>query len=290
MRHIYFLVCLLSLFCQGAIAQSSQPTYPLKVSSNGYTGWLVISGQVNFFFFQGDTTLAISPDKEGAYYLNSGASIGGGRDSVQTSYIYLYFNKAGQLDSISPKGAASIGQDGKSLRLNTASIDINPGRFNREWYPSFGVKQYEQNGFYLGKQTVQLIKGLTYHIDNAKSELDFNSRCKYDSTTKKCKLERNYHGSYFYFTVKNNGTVALNDSNRASAIVQGNHLKFRTVCVMIDPNEISEGIVLTIPKPNSQVMSIPRKKRLLFIRGVVSDVRWLNPKNGNIQFFHILPM
>ena len=286
MRHLLNVIVLV-LFCGCAAAQTQFPTYTLKVYNNGYKGRLAISGYVNFFFLHGDTTLTIQADIIGQYYLNTGTSIGGPK-SVQTSYIYLYFNQAGLLDSISPTQSATISADRKSITLNTVSITVNPGRFTREWYPSFGVDMDVRPGFYYGKKTVQLIKGQTYAIDNAHFGLIDSCGC--DTTKKPCQPRYNrYYSSYFYFTIMENGQVKLYDSNLTSARACGRKLRFKTVIVTIDPAEISGGDTLYIRKPYAQSIPIAKKTKLPFIRGIVNYVYW-PATAGKETKFPFLPM
>lgn len=266
------------LFCAFSRTQSQSPTYNIKVLNNGYNGWLCISSHVDQFFLHGDTTIPIKSDVSGAYYLNTGATIGACYFN-QTSYIFLFFNKDGNIDSLCPKESATIGIDKKSISLNTASITIDPGNFVREWYPSFGAEIGVRPGFYYGKQTIKLIKGQTYGIDNSHSSLAGNDGAGNSI----------YYGSYFYFTVNKEGKVILYDKNMISAIALGSTLKFKTVIVDIDPIEISGGSPLYIRIPFAKAIKIANKTKVVFIRGMVNYVYW-NNSNGKEMYFHFLPM
>lgn len=287
MYRLQKIVVLFFLFYHGVAVQSKLPAYNIKVYTNGYKGWLGTSSHRDFFFLHKDTTLTIGPDTTGAYYLNTGASIGD-CNALQTSYIYLYFNALGLLTSACPTSSATISQDQKSIILHTTPVTIDPGRFNREWYPSFGVEMNVRPGFYYKKRTVRLIKGLTYAIDNSHSFMYDSCKCVLQADTCQPTL-KGYHASYFYFTVLSNGQIKLSDANRISASICHRGLRFKTVLVRIDPAEISGGAVLWIPKPNSQKILIPTKKVFPFIRGTVNYVKWMDTK-GKQNVFNFLPM
>jgi hypothetical protein len=89
--------------------------------------------------------------------------------------------------------------------------------------------------------------------------------------------------------VLKNGHVKLYDRNKASALAFGSTLKFKTVMVVIDPLEISEGATLYIRKPYSQSIPIVKKSKLYFIRATVNYVYW-NNLLGKEMYFHFLPM
>ena len=273
------------LFCKLNSVYSQSPTYPVKVYPNGYTGHLAISGSTSFFSLHADTTLAINPDADGKYSLNTGATIGDW-NPAPTSYIYIFFDNEGRIDSLTPKGSATVGQDQKSIQLNTTSITINPGKFNRHWTLSSTLR----SNYYSGKTTIQLIKGISYSINQADAVLSLNCRC--DPANNILKRDA-YYGSFFYFTVKQDGQVSLYDKNHFSAKALGNTLLFKTICLSIDPAVISGGIPLEIYDGTSQIL-IPKKKKLPFIRGTVSFVHWIDktiipPKDPN-KYFHFLPL
>lgn len=277
-------VALVLLFCKSLAAQAQ--AHDVKIYTNGYKGWITTTSATGPLFLHRDTTLTINPDREGNYYLNTGATKGDGND-IQTSYIYFSFNAAGELTNVLPTSSASLQGKG-SITLHTASITIDPGRFTREWYPSFGTDKPAPTGFYYGKKRLRLIVGQTYNIDNAHSSLV--SDCSCDPTKNPCQPKYNtYYGSYFYFTVLSNGRVKLYDDNLKSAKACGQKLTFRTVMVMIDPAEISGGVPLSIPKPSSPPWLIAKKTRLPFIRGTVNHVDWTSSTAKNMTF-QFLPM
>ncbi len=273
MRQIKTTLIIIFFIFTYSEAESQFQKYSISVKNNGYKGWLAISGRTNFFFLHDETSLILHADSEGSYYLNTGATIGDCHDN-QTSYIYIFFNKLGLIDSICPSESASITADKKGISLNTAPVNIDPGKFDRAWYPSFGVDINIKQGFYYGKQTLQLIKGQTYAIDDSHSALIGNDQD---------------YASYFYFTVNKSGKIILYDKASVSAAAVGNTLKFKTVNVVIDPNEISNGRTLYIRKPSSQTIPILKKTCVPFIRGVVNNVFWKDDKGQEVNF-QFLPM
>jgi hypothetical protein len=273
---MYFVLLLSGKF---TLTQAQLPSFDLIVYPNGYKGHIAISSsrKEDFFFLGGETKLTIKPSGD-AYYLNTGATIGGCSDT-QISYIYLFFSKSGLLDSICPKECATIGKDRKSITFNTAPITIDPGAFNRAWYPSFGVHNSVPKGHYYGKQTVHLIKGQTYTVGDSDAVLVGN--CDSNAVSL-------YYA--FKFTVDTIGQVTLMGKNKASATASKKTLRFKTVCVDIDPLEISEGHTLYIrtPKPQ-QPIEITKKTKFQFIRAILNYVYWLNP-DGTENIFYFMPM
>lgn len=278
MRNSKFIMLTgLFLFSFGVSKSQSPPVYNIKVNNNGYKGRLAISSSANYFFLNGDTSLILHADTIGIYYLNTGATISD-NFNYRTSNIVFFFNKAGEIDSISPKNSASIGTDKKSISLETVSLTIDPGNFNREWYPSFGVNMNHDPGFYYGKQKLLLIKGITYNIDFAHSDLVLN-----------CSTDPLYYGSTFNFSMLANGKIDLYDRNNISAKTSGNKISFNTIMVSLSPQEISGGEPLLINKPNAAAIKIIKNTSLPFIKGTVNYVYWYNSE-GNMKYFHFLPM
>ncbi len=275
------------LFCCFGNGMAQAVAHNIRVLGNGYRGHLAISGYTDFFFLRGDTTLRVNPDKENSYYLNTGTSIGDCQSP--TSYIYLFFNKSGLLDSVCPKASATVGDDKKSIRLNTVAVTINPGRFNRAWYPSFGVKMDVSPGFYYGKRpvTVPLIKGQAYAIDDSHAALV--DHCPDTCQGSRDATKATYLPSYFYFTVTRTGRVALYGESGACATASGSKLTFKTVRVNIDPKEISDGDTLCLRQPRAKAITITHKTRLAFIRSVVSYVYWTTP-TGEEKHFYFVPL
>jgi hypothetical protein len=138
MRQIKTTLIIIFFIFKYSEAESQFQKYSISVKNNGYKGWLAISGRTNFFFLHDDTSLILHADSEGYYYLNTGATIGDCLHN-QTSYIKIFFNKLGLIDSICPSESASITADKKGISLNTATVNIDPRKFDRAWYPSFGV-------------------------------------------------------------------------------------------------------------------------------------------------------
>ena len=278
------LVLLLSFEC--SLVHDKSPSYDLKVYSNGYRGRMAISELKNFFFIHDEVTnLTIKPDTTGkAYFLNTGASVGGCGYS-ETSYIYLFF-KNGLLDSICPKESATIGDDGKSLALKTTSITIDPGAFKKAWTPSFGV---ENSGHYYVKQTLPLINGQTYVI--ADSDANLAQTCTCNLKKDSCEVVKiNQQYSAFKFTVDALGEVKLFDRNKASATVSKDTLKFQTVSVDIDPLEISEGKTLYMRTPNpQQPIEITKRTQFHCIRAIVNYVYSINADSSE-NIFYFMPM
>jgi hypothetical protein len=146
------LTFVLSFFCSLSLAQKG--AYKLIIHNNGYIGRINISGEkdyiqngrktdssLHFFFLHDNDTITMKPDAQGYYYLNTGATIGDFK-KAPTSFIAIYFSPSGsgQIDSIYPKESASYDKSSKHLTLNTILINIDPNGYDREWYPSFGVK------------------------------------------------------------------------------------------------------------------------------------------------------
>ena len=107
-------------------------------------------------------------------------------------------------------------------------------------------------GFYYGKKTLSLITGQTYAVDNAHVGLVDNCRCDNTTTPSQARYDQ-YYGSYFYFTVLENGQVKLNGTNLTSARACGRTVRIKTVLVSIDPAELSGGATVYIfasPIPN----------------------------------------
>ena len=245
--------------------------------ANGYRGWVANSANTGFFFLRGDTTISLQANAEGAYYLNTGATVDVARPR-QLSFIFLFFNKAGLIDSLQPKQSAAVDPDGHTIRLHTAAVTLDPGRFTRRWYPSFGVFGAAQPGFYVGKQTVRLIAGQTYCLDDSHSNL----------TGPDVDAKPVDYPSYFHFTVLGNGRVRLYGSNNASAQATSHGLKFKTVRVAIAPQEISDGVPLHVG-PISSPLVVLKKTTFPFIRATANYVSWLDAAGG-VRLFYFLPM
>lgn len=278
MQRIKFFIITGLFFFSFTVARSQSPAYNIKVYANGYSGKLAISGSGNYFFLNSDTTLSMYANSEGNYYLNTGANISI-TNGNRTSDITLYFNQSGEIDSIHPKGSASIGKDKKSISLETAMMIVDPGNFNREWYPSFGVNLSANTNYYYGKQKLKLIKEITYYINFA-PDAGMSSDCNTNPL---------YYVSGFNFTLLTNGKIDLFDRNKVSATSSGNTMKFNTIMVSLSPQDISGGIPLLINKPGTAPIKITNKTSLPFIKGKVTYVHWFNAA-GEMIYFHFLPM
>ena len=218
-------------------------------------------------------------DREGKYYINTG-STKGDCQSPQTSYIYMFFDKNGNIDSASlcPKTSVTLGKDHKSIYLKTALININPGYFNRGWHPS----SKPNGGFVYGKCTVRLIKGQTYNINQEDAVLSSNCRCK-------APFRDDYYTAAFYFTVNEVGNIVLYGRDRIAARAYKNTLAFKTRCLTIDPDEIADGKPLYFGNSKPNTPPITKRTKRYFIPGTVSTLHWKD-STGQIQAFHFLPL
>jgi len=277
------LTVLFLFFCSLSVAQTAN--YKVLIHNNGYVGKINISGTklnsvLYFFYLNHDTVLNIIPDNNGKYRLNTGATIGG-ENNPETSDIYIYFNPSGsgQIDSIYPHESATFDNPSKSIKLNTASITINPGLYNREWIPSIGKDPNETYGYYLGSKNLIFVRGLTYTIDH------FAPSCLVGSGP----TGNIYYGcSNFYFNVDENGKVKLLDYNKVNAEAIGNTLKFKTVLRTISPNEISNGLPLSIPG-NIKYKPITQDTQVLFIKGTLNLVYWFDAQNIE-HYYYFIPL
>ena len=272
------IIALIVLVCKLTLGFSQSSTYPIKIYTNGYRGYVAISSNTgaDFFLLQKDTTVFMKQARDGSYFINIGSSIGECK-STQTSYIYMTFDKNGAIDSTSlcPNASVTLGKDHKSIHLQTTLININPGFFNRNWYPSFLKPTV---GFLYGKHRVRLIKGQTYNINQEDAVL----RCL------TCEADENYTAA-FYFTVNKFGRVVLYGRNRIAATACGHTLIFKTRWLTIDPNEIADGKPLYFGNTASTVPLISRRTKRPFIPGTVSALHWKD-STGKVRAFHFLPL
>ena len=287
---INLLVVTILLIFQLMVCQA-KVGYNIKVHPNKYEGGVILSGSKNMIYLK-DTIITLCPDTNGMYYFNTGASIGDNTLNNPTSYIYLTFNQDSTIKSILPDGTGKIVDNGKGIEFNTAPVTIDPGNsYDRAWHPTFGVNKLYKNklvkrlysktqNFYTNKQTISLIKCLTYAINNADSYLlgiqEANDTLEYNS--------------YFYFTVDCSGQLQVYGRNKISARVENSILKFNLINVTIDPDEISGGITpLIIPGADgTKTKQITKKEIVPFIRGTVNYLTYMN---GNKQmYFHFIPM
>jgi|GEM_PF-2642721 len=271
-------------FCSIAFAQ----TYTIRIHNNGYLGRLNNCGErldttnvnntaLRFFFIKGDTSITLKPVAKDQYFLNTGATIGGPGGN-QTTFIYFYFKNdgSGKIDSILPKSSANIGQDQKSITFNTHLINIDPGKYNRAWSPTWGVYPQIMYGNYFGKKSIVLINGLTYSIDHLPPT---------------CVVGTQANGvnraicSNFYFTVSDNGNIKLYDDNRLSAQGIGNTLKFKTVWMAFSPNEISNGQPMYIPEVKNTDYTIIPNVLYPFIRGVINKIYFISTDGTPTYYF-----
>jgi len=250
--------------------------YNLHISPEGFKGQMFISSHdKDGFYLEKETTIIMHPNIDGVYYLYTGA-LELGCNNKQTSEIQISFDTKGNVVSICPAQSATIDpKDPKGIVLNTVAITIDPRNFSRDWE----ISTHQLPDYNYGKKTINLIVGQTYWIDNAHSSLTGS-----DGTGNPI-----YYGSYFYFTVDENGKVILYDKNKVSASSNDRTLTIKTVEIAIDPKEISGGLPLFIHKPFSQAYVINSKTTFRFIRGTANYVYWFT-SSGKEMYYHFLPM
>ena len=271
MKYLKIIPLIWFIFFFLTSAHSQKPDHKVIVKNNGYIGLIGISNYFPFFHLKGNDTLTMVADKEGYYYLNTGATMGG-PPYDQTSYIYIYFDNNGKIDSINTKTSALINNDETipSITFNTTTITINPGKYNGVWNPTFSKHYYNK------KETITLINALSYGI-----KFDDTPFFGYNPDSTRI----DFHSS-FYFTVTENGYIKLYEWAKISAAAKRRELKFKTRKVIIDPLEISDGAILKRKYLNQEI-SISSRTKFNCMRGITNYVYWNNPESMT-KYFHFI--
>ncbi len=191
---------------------SSAFAFPVKLDPGDYAGvYLLSPGGTGRF--TGAQTFELAP---GTYFLDTGAQMGGAPFS---SYFTFAVDASGQVTDISnPAAARAIGS---TLVLNTASITIDPADYSGVYVLSaFHPARWQ------GAQTVKLVPGLLYGIDNGTA------------------LWGPTFYSTFYFAADASGQVR-DISNPPAARGSGGILIFNTTKVAIVPVGYTGGYSLS---------------------------------------------
>lgn len=277
---------LLSIGITGAGMLALGQHHPLHLITNHYRGCLAISANSGFFKINGDTTIMMAPDKEGRFYLNTGASVEDPASGV-FSNIDIFFDENGKLQTVSPAAAVTITPDRKGIIFNTSLITINPGKFDRKWYPSFrDLNRVDMDSFF-GKITVSLIKGMTYNINQVDASLGV-----YELQGDSCHqhlLQKINYNSYIYFTVDDHGGIMIQRKNALAATANGSVLTFTTVDVTLDPALLSGGKPIIVGNTLNGIYTISKATKVNCIRGTVTKVAWYDDQS-RLQEFHFIPL
>jgi len=138
---------LLAMIVVGLSASSALAS-PVTIHVGAYEGRYYINGVGGPYF--GDQTVDLAP---GTYTLDTGANING-------SALAFDVDGSGTISGVTPTGAAMA--NGATVTFNTATIAIDAGNYLGRYFLSSYGTAVELHG----SQSVALLPGLTYTLDN----------------------------------------------------------------------------------------------------------------------------
>lgn len=216
---------------------------PITIGPGAYTGRYFVDNEE---FINTSATLDLA---DGTYAIDTGASSGGS--------AFTFTVASGAIAAVSNTESATF--LGNTLTLQTTPVTINPGAYVGRYFMSshnFDVIGY---GGFTGPQTVNLVAGLQYWIDDG-SEVA---------------------GSSFLFTVTGG---AVTNISPAAAAASGSAIYFNTVTVAINPASYTGLYYLT---SNLQYQYFTGPQTLQLIANLVYGVDNYSSVGGSAFYFSV---
>lgn len=243
----------------------AQPAHPVTFRTNGYTGHLLLAGtELNT---GGGTLDLLLP--EGENFIETGDARCS-PDGEYCSYLRVMMNPDGRMTGCLPSDAATIADDGLSLDLRTFTIQIRPGGYQGQYFPSWVIPSHTP---WRHQQTAVLVSGLTYNMSNGTGLSPVFEAPPFTLATK----------DNFRFKVGGAGVVSIPDNFLLCATGGNRRVTFRTALVKVGQEMLGSTSALRLSSDPQVVISAPGYR--LMMHGLLS---WW--KNGDmVQEAYFIP-